>query len=788
MDIFISYSTKDKITTEKILLYIEEKGLKCWYAPRDARVAHKYQDEIINAIGECKAVLLILTPNSNQSNDVVNEIGYAGRNGKTIITYKDNVSTINNILNYYIGNLQWIEAHNDIDEHLQDIFMNCKRIVTKNERLIKVNEFLKPITSNQNYLFVYGSLLDPDSLLRTIDREASSVEYLPASIIAHKLTWINTGKKINMVDDNWKSLEGVYYGSLNLAQTDKETDVVTGAIIVVTNNEIKKLAIREKNYILVDISRYVRTTTSKTAIYAVKAFKCTKQIANDDYVIRAGYLHSINESLKLLEFPTNIKPPDKCMVVNSFYPDSMVKELVSSTSQLKGYYDSLNKYLLDVNCVRSFEDDDFPVPSVSLPLILNRKVFQKIIEISEITLEVVSKAYFLMKNNGNYRKISGFDNADFALSSDEYMNNRSLPEIARVDLSLTDDDIKIFEINTDSPGGMYHLDCLTEHQSQVLKNMGLAERIDCELAIYDHNNNLCNSIVDTILDCWTEYAHITGSERELKTIAIVEKDWMSWSTRSEFIYFRDLFSKRGYEVAIYEPDELAFDGEHLLDKKTKKRIDLVYKRLLVSVAFSNHNDSIKNIPEDPLYAAYRNNSICMVNSIRTSLMGNKLSMAILKDQHLSIHMKENGMLLKEKEKAVIESYLPKTYIWIDQYVRKSDFIDKVDNYILKSFNGYGSLDFVAGRKIPEVILEFEKLFNKQYVIQEKINHGRAKVPIVSNSSNDWQSWNFILGAYLVKGKCIGLEAKFAAKPPITMNYDRTGKPVGYRTAVFPTKE
>lgn len=194
MDIFISYATKDKVILKKILAYLEDRGLTCWYAPRNVRVANKYQEEIINAIAKSKAVLLVLTPNSNQSKDVTNEILYAGRIDKPIITYKESVSSINNSLNYYIGNLQWIEGENNVDEHLHDIFMNCKRVVVKNQRFKKVDEFSNPIAANQNYLFVYGSLLDPDSLLRTIERESTYIEYLPASVMAHKLTWINTGK------------------------------------------------------------------------------------------------------------------------------------------------------------------------------------------------------------------------------------------------------------------------------------------------------------------------------------------------------------------------------------------------------------------------------------------------------------------------------------------------------------------------------------------------------------------------------------------------------------------
>jgi hypothetical protein len=36
-DVFVSYSSKDKIIADSIVASMEQNGVRCWYAPRDMK-------------------------------------------------------------------------------------------------------------------------------------------------------------------------------------------------------------------------------------------------------------------------------------------------------------------------------------------------------------------------------------------------------------------------------------------------------------------------------------------------------------------------------------------------------------------------------------------------------------------------------------------------------------------------------------------------------------------------------------------------------------------------------
>jgi hypothetical protein len=426
------------------------------------------------------------------------------------------------------------------------------------------------------------------------------------------------------------------------------------------------------------------------------------------------------------------------------------------------------------------------IPFIDLPLILNRLVFLDIIKISEAAVNITKKAHTVIASDNSLKKLSGYSDTCFLLASDKYHNTRSLPEITRVDICLTDAKINIFEINTDSPGGMHHLDRLVQKQKEFLNEIGLSEKIDLDLEIFDRKEkDLCSSIIAALRECWKDFNDKKSTNQELKTIAIVEKDWKKQPTKTEFEHFKVLLKGENYTTGIYEPDELDYINGSLIVKKTEEKIDLVYKRVLWNDLLERNQTELE-INDIPLIAAYKDNNVCMVNSLNSWLAGNKLSLALMKDSAFKEKLKENKISLTQFEDEVVNENIPETYRWDKESVNKTKILNSLDQYIIKSFTGYGAKQFITGRNDAETKKAFDEEFNKKWILQKKIDHGRFIIPIKINKETYWRNWSFIVGAYVINGKCVALEAKFAEKPPITMNYDEHNNPVGYRTAVFPT--
>jgi len=71
---FISYSTKDQDFADRLHADLQDKGIRCWFAPHDMPIGGKIQDEIDTAIRLRDKVLLILSEHSIKSDWVEDEV------------------------------------------------------------------------------------------------------------------------------------------------------------------------------------------------------------------------------------------------------------------------------------------------------------------------------------------------------------------------------------------------------------------------------------------------------------------------------------------------------------------------------------------------------------------------------------------------------------------------------------------------------------------------------------------------------------------------------------------
>lgn len=109
-DIFISHSSKDKEIADKLCQAMEEKGLKCWIAPRDIVPGTEWAVSISDAISDIGAMVVIYSENSAASTQVPKEIGLADKRGKFIVPYKIDDMELTGAFDYYLAGSHWIVA------------------------------------------------------------------------------------------------------------------------------------------------------------------------------------------------------------------------------------------------------------------------------------------------------------------------------------------------------------------------------------------------------------------------------------------------------------------------------------------------------------------------------------------------------------------------------------------------------------------------------------------------------------------------------------------------------
>jgi len=109
-DVFVSYASQDAAVAEAVVAALERHGVKCWIAPRDVVPGTLYADEIVRAINEAAAVVLILSAQAEASPHVGKEIERASSKGRRIIALHTDSAPLPRSFEYFLSESQWIEV------------------------------------------------------------------------------------------------------------------------------------------------------------------------------------------------------------------------------------------------------------------------------------------------------------------------------------------------------------------------------------------------------------------------------------------------------------------------------------------------------------------------------------------------------------------------------------------------------------------------------------------------------------------------------------------------------
>lgn len=128
-DVFISYSTKDKVTADAICHVLEENKMKCWIAPRNISAGKPYAEEIVDGITAAKIVVLVFSANSQASQFVNNEVKVAFSNNKPILSFKIDESMPERELEYFLKVTHWLEAYPNPNDVFGTLVRDASRLI-----------------------------------------------------------------------------------------------------------------------------------------------------------------------------------------------------------------------------------------------------------------------------------------------------------------------------------------------------------------------------------------------------------------------------------------------------------------------------------------------------------------------------------------------------------------------------------------------------------------------------------------------------------------------------------
>ena len=129
-DVFISYGSDDVALARELRGHLEQGGYGCWMAPDDVAGPKTWAEQIVEAIGSCKVMLVLISSVSNASNHVSKEVDLALEHGKAVLPVRVEDVAPAGALRYLLALAQWIDAFpGPLGPHAEEVRRRVAAIV-----------------------------------------------------------------------------------------------------------------------------------------------------------------------------------------------------------------------------------------------------------------------------------------------------------------------------------------------------------------------------------------------------------------------------------------------------------------------------------------------------------------------------------------------------------------------------------------------------------------------------------------------------------------------------------
>ncbi len=119
--LFISHANEDGATVERIVGYLEARGVPCWIASRDIPPRAIYAEAITEGMRDSNACGVIVSASANASSAIKRELELASHYNKPFIPIRIDDTEPGPGLDYYLRNTQWMNFARDGDRALDRI-------------------------------------------------------------------------------------------------------------------------------------------------------------------------------------------------------------------------------------------------------------------------------------------------------------------------------------------------------------------------------------------------------------------------------------------------------------------------------------------------------------------------------------------------------------------------------------------------------------------------------------------------------------------------------------------
>lgn len=321
-----------------------------------------------------------------------------------------------------------------------------------------------------------------------------------------------------------------------------------------------------------------------------------------------------------------------------------------------------------------------------------------------------------------------------------------VPEVAsRLDSHLCNGSLHVVQYNADSPTGAAYTEVLSDlfYDSPPVKEF----RKRYSLTRVGGKKHLLGALLKA-------YRQFGGHKKP--NIAILEFRPTYHAGQSEYQLFRDFFREEGYSVEIVSPDQLEYRNKVL--RKGHFEIDLVYRRISVQEFLMRFDLT------HPLVQAYRERTVCVVNSFRSELAHKKAMFGLLTDDALTAKF-------PAAERKAIRDHVPWTRLvaatrttYHDQNIDLLEFVTQNrEKLVLKPNDDYSDLHSFFGWEMDEPAWDraLKQAMRAPYVVQEKVDPVRSVFPMMTYGQLEFKEMQVDVHPHAYLGKVLSCSSRLS---------------------------
>jgi TolB-like protein/Tfp pilus assembly protein PilF len=120
-NVFVSYATADRKDALSVCEAIERRGAQCWISTRDVPPGENYQEAIVRALREARAMVLVFSEAANNSDEIKKELSLASRYHVPVMALRIEDVEPSDAFAYELSTRQWVDAFEGWDRSIDSL-------------------------------------------------------------------------------------------------------------------------------------------------------------------------------------------------------------------------------------------------------------------------------------------------------------------------------------------------------------------------------------------------------------------------------------------------------------------------------------------------------------------------------------------------------------------------------------------------------------------------------------------------------------------------------------------